>query len=382
MKRPNLFIWLTFGFIVKILALFKRQHIVKNHLNIKGPAITLSNHTSFFDFVYTTSVLYPKRTTYLAAKKMFYDPVLGFFLRLARAIPKALLEPDPVATMKTLKILKQGGIVSIFPEGQISASGVFLKPSFSIAKLIKKAGVPVYIIKHHNAYLVNPPWTKKTFAGRVDTIVSHLLSLQEVTSLSEELIYEKIITALYHNPFQYNAEKKYRYRLTTLDGLEKLIYQCPKCEEESLTIHQHTISCSHCGHTDHLDSRWQLKEMSLSDYYEKQREYLSKLLENDSDYSLSSPVLLQSFVDDKLVTVGQGMLSLSFLGYHYRGTNQEQNIELSFDSKFIPSCPSDIGLNIQIYRNGQVYQFEFSNPTLPTKFVLFGEILYSRKNKN
>lgn len=380
MKRPNPFIWIPLGLIVKLLAFFKRQKVIKR-TKIHGPAITLSNHTSFYDFIYTNAVLYPKRTTYLAAKKMFYDPVLGFFLRLAGAIPKALLEPDPVATAKALKIIKQGGILSIFPEGQISASGVFLNPSFSIAKLIKKANVPVYSIKHHNAYFVNPPWTKKTFAGRVETAIEPLFTTEQIATYSEQEIFDKLCERLAHNPHTYNQTKKYRYHVGDLAGLDCLLYQCPKCQNESLSVKHRTISCSHCGHQAMLDNYWNLGDSTIDEYYEKQRAFIKAAFESNVNFSLSSDVDLMSFYENKLVKVGTGHLTLSREGYHYVGTVLDKEETLHFNSKLIPSLPSDIGRNIQIYHHGQIYQFEFSSRIMPTKFVLLSEILYEELNR-
>lgn len=70
MKRPNPFLNITLGFLIKIFAIIKGQSIIKK-CKIKGPAIILSNHTSFYDFIYTSAAMYPKRISYLAAKKMF-----------------------------------------------------------------------------------------------------------------------------------------------------------------------------------------------------------------------------------------------------------------------------------------------------------------------
>lgn len=381
MKRPNLFLWITLGFLVKVFSVFKGQRI-KRFTKIKGPAITLSNHTSFYDFNYTTAVIYPHRTSYLAAKKMFYDPLLGFFLRLARAIPKALLEPDPVATMQALKILKKGGILSIFPEGQISATGVLLPPSFSIAKLIKKANVPVYIIKHHNAYFVNPPWTKKSYSGRIDTEVKVLVTPEEIASLSEQAIFDRMMKALYHNPYQYNLEKKYTYRIGNLQGLEKLLYQCPTCQQDGLEIQNTTIVCPHCGHQATLDTYWRFGDADIFVYHEKQREYLKNCLAQNPAFALTSEVTLQSFRKNRVVDVGAGTITLSRKGYQYVGTIDKVMTTINFDPKLIPSLPSDIGINIQIYQRGQIYQFVFKDKLLPTKYVLLSEILYAESHSH
>lgn len=381
MKRPNLFIWLPLGLLVKVFSFFKGQRVRKT-VTIKGPAITLSNHTSFYDFLYTTSVIYPRRTNYLAAKKMFYDPLLGFFLRLARAIPKALLEPDPVATIQALKIIKKGGILSIFPEGQISASGVLLEPSFAIAKLIKKANVPVYLIKHYNVYFVNPPWTKKSFSGRINTEVKLLLSSEEIVKFSDQQIFERIYHELFHNPHQYNQIKKYAYHVGNIHGLEHLLYQCPQCGKDGLQVEKSTLNCPHCQHQATLNKWWQLGDSSVYEYHEFQRHYLEKQLSEQAEFKLSSAVTLQSFRGKKVVNVGRGHLKLSLNGYAYLGTIDDQNVELHFDPKRIPSLPSDIGQNVQIYKNGQLYQFVFTDKIMPTKFVLLSEIIYKKLNAN
>lgn len=138
MKRPNPLLYIPLGFLLKVFAIFKGQKITKK-LKIKGPAIVLSNHTSFYDFVYTTAALYPRRVSYLAASKMFHEDATKVFLKMARAIPKSLMQADPVATLKAFRILKKKGIVSVFPEGQISPSGKTLKPAYSIAKFLKKS---------------------------------------------------------------------------------------------------------------------------------------------------------------------------------------------------------------------------------------------------
>lgn len=206
MKKPNGCLFWPLGGLLKVYAFIKGQRIIKKD-KIKGPAITLSNHTSFYDFIYTTTALYPKRMNYLAAHKMFFDPVLGFFLKLSRAIPKALLQPDAVATLKALRVLKNNGILSIFPEGQISPSGRFMKPTFSVAKLIKKAAVDVFIVKHQFPYLVNPPWTKKTFKGRMDTSIIKLLDKNDIKNLSELEIYNLVCEKLFHSPYEDNLSE-------------------------------------------------------------------------------------------------------------------------------------------------------------------------------
>lgn len=380
MKRPNWFLFITLGFLLKIFAWFKGQRIVKK-VRIKGPAIALSNHTSFYDFIYTTAALYPYRVSYLAASKMFYEPLTGFFLRLARAIPKSLMQADPVATKKAFRILQNGGLVSIFPEGQISPTGTSLEPAFSIAKFIKRAGVDVYLVKHHNAYLVNPPWSKKTFKGRIETHKALLMTKNEIKESSEAVIYEKIMSSLYFSTSQFNAEKKYKYKLNDIRNLENVIYQCPKCLHEGLIAHNDRLICPSCHHEMIYDTFGRLDQQGIDDLFFQQRDRLIENIEKDHSYSLKGTCRLQSFRDERLVEVGQGEISLDQHGYTYHGTIDGKEVSQTFHISSTPTLPSDIGRNIQIYEGYQIYQFELDVPYLPTKFVHMGEYLYQKQAK-
>ena len=379
MKRPNLLIYICLGFLLKIFALFKPHRITKK-IRIKGPAIVLSNHTSFFDFVYTTVALYPRRVTYLAAHKMFYEPDKKMFLRLARAIPKALMQSDPVASLKAFRILKQNGIIGIFPEGQISPSGTSLVPAYSIAKFVKKANVDLYIVKHKNAYFANPPWSKKTFKGLVETEMSLLISKQELETASLDTIYTKIKDGLYFSSSAYNEEKRYTYKLNDITNLENGIYQCPVCLHEGLSSHHDRLICPKCQHEMIYDQYGMLNGKTIEHWFKKQEKHLQDTIDQTPDFTLETNVRLQSYQDKHLIDVGSGILTLDHEAYRYIGTMHNQIISKTFRVEYIQSLPSDIGRNIQIYESYLIYQFDMDNPYLPTKFVHAGEYLYQKKH--
>jgi len=380
MKRPNPIINIFLGFIIKIYAYFKGQRIVKKS-EIIGPAIILTNHTSFYDFIYTSAAMYPTRVTYLAARKMFYEPVTGFFLRLARAIPKSLMQTDLAALLKAFRILKKKGVISIFPEGQISPSGRSLTPAVSIAKLIKKAHVDVYIVKHLGAGLVNPPWSKKSFKGRIETIKELIISKEDISVLSIEEIYERVCEKLYYSASEDNLIKKYTYKLNDIDNLENVIYQCPLCKHEGLLAEKHQLICPSCQHQLIYDRFGMLNNEGIDQLFSKQEELVRKEIDSNKEFQLSSKAKLMSFRNQKLVEVGSGILTIKNFEYIYNGTIDGEMKELRFYAKNISSLPSDIGRNIQIYENDTIYQFEMEVKWLPTKMVHVGEYLYYLSNK-
>ncbi len=381
MKKPNGFLFWPLGGLLKLYAYAKGQRIIQK-TPIKGPAITLSNHTSFYDFIYTTTALYPRRMNYLAAHKMFFDPLLGKFLRVSRAIPKALLQPDAVATLKSLRVLKNKGILSIFLEGQISPSGRFMKPTFSIAKLIKKAKVDVFVVKHQFPYIVNPPWTKKTFKGRMDTSIFKLFDHSEIPNLSEQMIYEKVYQALFHSPYEDNLIKQYQYKLNDIHGLEYVLTECPNCHHTGLESHHHHLHCNACDSTFAYDTYGRVGGVGVETFYEAQRARLIETLKTNPNYTLESPVKLEGYLNNKVQTIGEGHLTLSVKGYDFNGSVLGKPKEYHFDIKDVPTCPSDIGRNIQIYEGYELYQFVFDNKYLPTQFVLLGEVLHDQEVKS
>lgn len=375
MKRTNLIINLVLGFFLKVFAKFKHQKFIKK-TKIKGPAITLSNHTSFYDFIYTYTAVYPRRTTFLAARKMFHERGLKTFMNLARAIPKSLMEADFSATKKTLEILKKKGIVSIFPEGQISPTGETLAFNYSISKLIKKAKVNVYIIRHSGAGLQNPAWSKKTFKGPVFTEKFLVITKEEIDSLTTDEIYERLTKGLYYSQTDFVLKSNNTYKVNNIKNLENLIYLCPKCNHEGLNANNDRLSCSFCKEEFIYDERGFLGEVDFNNRFKEQRDLVIKEVKKDNDYQISANVKLFNIFNNVNQEVGKGLLTLTKKEFIYEGTINNEDVRKTFTLRTIPYLPSDIGRNIQIYVKEQVYQFEFDISYLPTKFVIIGEYFH------
>ncbi len=378
MKRPNRFLTLVLGGLLRIYALFKGQRI-RRLVQIKGPAIVLSNHTCFPDFVYTFSALYPHRVSFMAAGKMFYDPVLGFFLRLGRAFPKCLFQSDPVATLNVFRILRQNGIVSIFPEGQISPIGVTQPISPAMAKLVKKVKVDVYVAKHKGASLENPPWSKNTFRGPVETEVDLLLSKSRLAELSEAEILEILSDRLAYNVSAWNEEFRHAYRLKNVANLESVIYRCPRCGNETLGNDGKSLRCPACGNVLTYDRFGKVGGHRIDVLYHAQERAMREAIERNPDFCLVSPVKLESYRGPRMETVGDGILRLDRREYVYEGTFDGESVVKRFDPKNVPTLPSDLGRNVQIYEGYLIYQFVMEDVHLPTKFVIAGEILHERR---
>ncbi|MHC5037848.1 MAG: lysophospholipid acyltransferase family protein [Planctomycetota bacterium] len=122
----------------------------------KGPLLLVSNHPSYLDplGIYVGA---PRRIFWMAWKALFSVPWLGTFIHRAGAFPVDHLAADIHAFRTTTRLLKNGEVVGIFPEGGRShPSGrifPFLIEPFRIAS---RLSVPVMPVTVNQAWRIWP----------------------------------------------------------------------------------------------------------------------------------------------------------------------------------------------------------------------------------
>jgi predicted Zn-ribbon and HTH transcriptional regulator len=272
--------------------------------------------------------------------------------------------------------LKLDGIVSIFPEGQISSIGVTQELSFSIAKLLRKAKVDIYLVKHHNAYLVNPPWSKKTFKGRIETTMKLIISKNSLLTMTERDIYDLIVKELTFNVSEFNQTHLYKYKVNEITNLESVIYQCPSCGYEGITSNYNHLQCPKCKSIFVYDEFGKISGSRLDDLYYRQVNTMKEKIDSSENFCIESDVRLESYRNSKVEDVGEGHLTLTKTAYTFHGMIDGVNTTISFDPKNIPTLPSDLGRNVQIYEGYQIYQFVFKDVKMPTMFVIASEYIH------
>lgn len=82
----------------------------------KGGYLICANHTSMMDAP-VILVAIPRRIDFMAKKEIFKVPLVGSFLKAMGAFPVDRGGSDVGAIKKTVSILSEGGIVSLFPQG-------------------------------------------------------------------------------------------------------------------------------------------------------------------------------------------------------------------------------------------------------------------------
>ncbi|HSA40263.1 MAG TPA: lysophospholipid acyltransferase family protein, partial [Mycobacterium sp.] len=119
------------------------------HLPVDGPAILASNHLAVMDSFYLP-LMVRRRITFLAKQEYFTGTgvkgrLLAWFYTVAGQVPidRADADAAQAALATAERILSQGKLLGMYPEGTRSPDGRLYKGKTGLARLALETGVPV-----------------------------------------------------------------------------------------------------------------------------------------------------------------------------------------------------------------------------------------------
>ncbi len=389
-KEPGKFVYWFFKNLLKKMFFKKVNLNVKNveiFANVNEPFILLYNHPSFLDWMYTFIPLYPKRVNAIMAFYYFCNYKLGRLLYRLGCFPKFLYQPDISAIKNIKKVINSGGILGIAPEGRLSAYGELETIAPATEKLLKHLNVPIYIGLIQGGYMTKPKWASNIRKGRVDLEYELLFTKEDLKEKSLEEIKSILYEKLYYNDFIWQEKNKVYFKGDKFaEGLENILYLCPKCNSEfSLETKDSHITCSKCGVDIELNNYYEFitNEKSIpktiKDWYLLQKDYEAKNVEN-VDFRLSSFVTLK-LPDPKgkgFIESGSGIVILDINGLHYNGTINDEKVNKLFKLQNIPAIPFGANENFEVYHDNTLYYFVPENPKTSVKWSVVGEALYNK----
>ena len=113
----------------------------RRHIPESGAALLVSNHLSHLD-VLVLGTLLPRPLNFVARSTLFFPP-LGWIIRSLGAFPIQREGMGASGLKETLRRLRSGGIVTLFPEGTRSPDGELGPLKQGIAVLAARARVPI-----------------------------------------------------------------------------------------------------------------------------------------------------------------------------------------------------------------------------------------------
>jgi 1-acyl-sn-glycerol-3-phosphate acyltransferase len=138
--------------IAAFVNLFSNGYLGAEYIDIKnipekGPAIIAANHFSHLDgLIINAASIYARRrqVVFLVAADVYNSNIMfRIMCDLVNCIPVKRDENDRAALLKTIRVLRQGSLFGIFPEGQRSRDGSIGEGKEGAAVIALGTGFPV-----------------------------------------------------------------------------------------------------------------------------------------------------------------------------------------------------------------------------------------------
>lgn len=130
----------VFDLIYRVLARIKV--VGRENLDVEGPCLVIMNHLSVFDPP-LLGILLPRRGWALAAEKYRRHPLFGPILHLTGVIFVRRGKVDRRALRAALKVLREGGVIGLAPEGTRSKTGQLQRAKEGVAYLASRTDATI-----------------------------------------------------------------------------------------------------------------------------------------------------------------------------------------------------------------------------------------------
>ena len=372
--KPNPWIYYPASIIVRLFLRFK----LKTHYDtaalkgIRGPAFVVCPHVSNIDFLLVAIALMPHRPTFVVSQHFMVNPKTRWILEKMHVIPKKMFCPDIKTILSIMRAKESGNIIVLFPEGRLTCFGHSLQVTDGTAELVKKLGVPVYMISEDGAYKSFPKWGRSGFRpGRILVRAEKLLDAEAIPSMSLSEIHAALERAVLHDEDKIFPDVRYRCKSPAL-GLDGILYQCPSCLAEfRMETDDRHIRCAACGFEAELDETYRLHGAPfehINDWYFWQESLL------DLDTPLESETVLAAVGPDGNMdrSAGTGRVYMDRAVIRYTGTCWGEPLEFTEKTEDIKAFPASVAGHFDIYHKKNLYNLHLRpDPRAVIKWVSY-----------
>jgi 1-acyl-sn-glycerol-3-phosphate acyltransferase len=131
-----------------VMPLFRFRVVGKEGLPTNGGVILAANHVSYVDPLFIGVALVERQLHFLAKEELFRSALFGALIRDLRAFPVRRGRVDPSAIKRCLRLLEEGEVLLMFPEGTRGDGQSLREGEEGIGLLAARSGcpvVPVYV---------------------------------------------------------------------------------------------------------------------------------------------------------------------------------------------------------------------------------------------
>lgn len=307
------------------------------------PCLVLMNHSSFIDLKIAARLLVTRPFHVVCTSDGFVGK--RWMMRLIGCIPTRKFMMDVTLVRDMVYVVRElKSSILMFPEASYSFDGTQTPLPESLGKCLKLLKVPVVMIRTNGAFARDPLYNNLQLRKvRVSAEVEYLLSPEEIARKSPQELNDILQEKFTFDYFRWQQENKIRVAEPfRADGLNRMLYKCPRCRTEGRMQGQGTkIGCRQCGETYELteygylqahedkdtesasgaetETCGQLRFTHIPDWYRWERECVRQELEAGT-YRLEVPVAIYMLVNmDCVYQVGEGTLVHTKEGFHLTG---------------------------------------------------------------
>ena len=237
---------------------------------VKGPYLIISNHAMAMD-PFFLSLSFKEPIFFIASDMIFSIPFVSPIIRyLVQPIPKTKYRSDMDTVKDTIKIIKSGGSVGLFPEGNATFHGELMEVPFAVAKLVRLLKVPVLFYHIRGGYQTKPRWAKSVRKGAMTGSVEFIWRPEDYRDLKVETIYNTIIEKLDIKNFHHQKLKPVSYpsSASAMD-IESAYFICPNCQAmHSIHSENNQFYCQECGFKASYTDQGFIKSLHQKTYFE------------------------------------------------------------------------------------------------------------------
>ncbi len=339
---------------------------------LNGPFIAISNHPSFFDWIFAARALRPRSMVFVV-NRLYFRGFLGFLLKRIDAIPRSLMTNDVASVRRMLRAAREGRNLCMFPDPCISLTGDTegrLVPG--TYRLLKRLGLTVVGLRHEGSFHTKTPWGRGLRRGRIDTSACILFTAEELKALPEaegEERLKALVEGRIAEPRARGVSYRSRHRA---EHLERIFFLCPHCgAERQIASKGEEVFCKACGRrarlNEYYELDWALGEgpKTLSDWYALQRQAAPARLEAAGGV-LESECIFHRFTDELGFQIAdRGRLRLDEKGLHFLGEKETRHYPIE---RIFPLFLKIAAGWLQLFEADECHKYELLAPT-PHLFV-------------
>ncbi|WP_024793156.1 lysophospholipid acyltransferase family protein [Tomitella biformata] len=165
-----------------------------------GPVILASNHLAVVDSLYLPMMV-PRRITFLAKSEYFTSPGLKgrfnkFFYSAAGQVPidRSGGKASEGALISARRVLEEGKVLGLYPEGTRSPDGRLFKGKTGIARIALETGTPVIPVAMVGTDIMNPIGSKSYRPTKIVVRVGKPMDFSRYEGLGGSRFIERAIT--------------------------------------------------------------------------------------------------------------------------------------------------------------------------------------------